>query len=156
MSRNWTPESRVSITDAGVVIEIELGAILTSAVWITVDRRELCLHWQGEDDLSAYESRFYVPPGYSLERAKASFTRNTLRIDVPLNKDSLGSKPLPMMIYCDGCGKHFDIIVTNKGSENQRCPHCGRVQVFNLDSLVKKSLEQGRKMIGKGRGGRRI
>ena len=156
MSRNWTPESRVSITTAGVVIEVELGAIPSSAVWITIDERELCLHWQGEDDLVASESRFYVPPDYSLERAKASFTKSLLRMDVPRNQESLGSKPLPMMIYCDGCGRHFDITVTDKGSENHRCPHCCAVQILNLGSLVKKAIEQGRKMIGKGRGGRRI
>ena len=149
VNRNWTPKSHVSTTGAGVVIEIELGGIIKSAVWITVEERELCIHWREEGDFGASESRFYIPQDYSPESAKASFAKGILRIDVPPNKNALGSKPLPMMIYCKGCGKHFEIIVCKKGPENQRCPHCGEVQVFELDSLVKKAIEQGKKMLKK-------
>jgi hypothetical protein len=41
MNRNWTPESRVSVTDAGMVIEIELGAVQTGDLEIFVEADQL-------------------------------------------------------------------------------------------------------------------
>jgi hypothetical protein len=32
MDRNWTPESRVSVTDAGMVIKIKLSVVLVAEV----------------------------------------------------------------------------------------------------------------------------
>jgi len=59
-----------------------------------------------------------------------------------------------MLIYCNGCGKHFDIVITGKGPANYQCPACGKVQVFELEAIVNKAMEPGMKMLGK-RGGRR-
>lgn len=61
--------------------------------------------------------------------------------------------PLSMMIYCDGCGQHFDIVVNGKEPENHRCPACGTVHTFGLEGLVQKAIEQSMKMAGK-KGGR--
>jgi len=64
--------------------------------------------------------------------------------------------PVEMMIYCNQCGKHFDIVVTGKGSQKYRCPACGEVHVFDLEVFVNKALEQCYKMLGKKRGGRGV
>lgn len=135
-----------------MVIEIEWGAVNHPVVHL--EDRELCIHWQAQDQLGASEIRIHVPAGYSLESARASFNHGILRIEVPPNEYSTGSKPLPMLIHCDACGKYFDIIVGNKSAESHRCPHCGQDQIFKLDSLVKKAIEQGKKMLRKS-GGRR-
>lgn len=76
---------------------------------------------------------------------------NEIRFWKPLFVPKL---PVSMMIYCSECGKHFDIVVTGKGSKNYRCSACGVVQAFDLDSLLQKAIEQGNKMLGKGRRGR--
>lgn len=60
--------------------------------------------------------------------------------------------PISMMIYCNGCGKHFDIVVNSKEAENHRCPVCGAMQVFGLERLVQKAIEQSKKMPRKPRG----
>lgn len=62
--------------------------------------------------------------------------------------------PISMMIYCDGCGQHFDIVVNRKEPEDHRCPVCGHVQALGLGGLVQKAIEQSMKMSGK-KGGRR-
>jgi tRNA(Ile2) C34 agmatinyltransferase TiaS len=64
--------------------------------------------------------------------------------------------PVEMMIYCNQCGKHFDIVVTSKGSQKYRCPACGEVHAFDLEVFVNKALEQRNKMLGKKRGGRGV
>ena len=62
--------------------------------------------------------------------------------------------PVSMMIYCSECGKHFDIVVTAKGSRKYRCPACGKVQSFDLDSFTNKAVDQTIRMLGTGRRGR--
>ena len=62
--------------------------------------------------------------------------------------------PVSMMIYCSECGKHFDIVVTAKGSRKYRCPACGKVQSFDLDSFTNKAVDQSIRMFGTGRRGR--
>jgi hypothetical protein len=62
--------------------------------------------------------------------------------------------PVTMMIYCRGCGKLFDIVVTDVGSTEYRCPSCDLVQVFDLDAFTRKAVEQTRKMRRRPRGGR--
>jgi hypothetical protein len=149
MNRNWTPKSHVSVTDAGVVIEVELGGIRREALIITFEASQLCIRGQ-RDDLGSFETRFDVPSGYSPVSARASFTNGILRIDMPPNNDSFGFNfPRTMMIYCNECGKHFDIVLTSKDSKNYRCPACGKVHVFDLEAFVNKAIEQGKKMLKK-------
>jgi HSP20 family molecular chaperone IbpA len=153
MNRNWTPESRVSVTDAGMVTEIELGAVQAGGLEIFVEAGQLCVRgWH--DDLGPFETRFGITPDHDLADAKANFKNGILRIDVPTKDKSSGSKPRPMMIYCNECGNHFDIVVTSKGSRDYRCPACGKVHAFDLEAFVNKALEQDKKMLKKKRGRR--
>jgi hypothetical protein len=153
MNRNWTPASRVSVADAGMVIEIELGAVQTSALEIVVEADQLCVRGQN-DDFGPFDVRFGITPNLSLTDARAILTKGVLRIEVPVKDKSSGSKPREMWIYCDGCGKHFDIVITGKGSREYRCPACGKVQAFDLEAFVKKAIAQGKQMLKKKRGRR--
>jgi predicted RNA-binding Zn-ribbon protein involved in translation (DUF1610 family) len=62
--------------------------------------------------------------------------------------------PVNMMIYCRGCGRLFDIVVTGEGSKDYHCPDCGKVQLYDLQAFIRKAVEQTRKMRRKPRGGR--
>ena len=62
--------------------------------------------------------------------------------------------PVKMLIYCDGCGKHFDIVVTSKDFADHRCPACGKVQVFSLEAFMRKAMEQSKRMHRKTHGRR--
>jgi len=62
--------------------------------------------------------------------------------------------PITMMIPCDACGKHFDIVAISEGSHNYPCPTCGQVQAFDVVAFVKKAMEQSKGMLGK-KGGHR-
>lgn len=62
--------------------------------------------------------------------------------------------PVTMMIYCNGCGKHFDIVVTTKDAADNRCPACGKVHVFGLEAFIRKAIEQGKRMLRKTHGRR--
>jgi predicted RNA-binding Zn-ribbon protein involved in translation (DUF1610 family) len=135
MSRDWTPKSQVSITDTGLVIEIHLDGIRDSeilgGVTATLEAGQLCLRGQHKV-FGPFESRIEIPPGYNLRKFKATIVKGVLRIVVPPGKDasSLAAFPRSMLIYCNGCGKHFDIVITGKGPGNYPCPACGKVQVL--------------------------
>ena len=135
MSPNWTPKSRVSTTDAGVVIEVEVGDIQISDLEMTVEADHVCVRGQRED-VGCFESRFEVPSGHNLVKATVIFADGVLRIEVPRDDGTSLSKPHAMLIRCADCGKHFDIIVTGKGSKDYRCPGCGRVQSFDLHAFI--------------------
>jgi hypothetical protein len=172
MNRKWTPESRVTVTEAGMVIEIKLSAIQASRVEMFVDAGQLCVRGQ-HDNFGPFETRFDITPNHNPAAARAIFMKGTLRIEVPMKDKSSGFQPMTvsmptsesllasflkepraMMIYCNGCGKHFDIVVTGKGSKDYHCPACGKVQAFDLGALVKKAIEQGKQMLKKKRGRR--
>ena len=170
MNRNWTPESRVSITEAGMVIEITLDAVQAGSVEIVVEADQLCVRGRHEN-FGPFETRFDIMSDHDLANVRSTFTEGILRIDVPMKDKSSGAKvkimsgpksflafflkePREMLIYCDGCGKHFDIVVTGKGPKDYRCPACGKVQAFDLEALVNKAIEQGRQMLKKKRGRR--
>ena len=172
MNRKWTPESRVIVTAAGLVIEIKLSAIQASRVEMSVDAGQLCVRGQ-HDNFGPFEARFDLTPDHNPAAARASFMKGILRIDVPMKDKSSGSRamtislptsesllasflkePHEMMIYCKGCGKHFDIVVNGEGSKDYRCPACGKVQAFDLGALVKQAMAQGKQMLKKKRGRR--
>ena len=140
MNRNWTPENRVSVTDAGMVIEIELGAVQTLDLNIFVEAEQLCVHGR-HHDFGEFEARFGITAQHSLVDARATLVKGILRIVVPI-KDKAGFKRREMLICCDGCGKHFDIVITGKGSRDYRCPACGKIQSFDLEAFMNKALEQ--------------
>ena len=172
MNRKWTPESRVTVTDAGMVIEIKLSAIQASRLEMFVDAGQLCVRGRHED-IGPFEARFDTTPDHNLAATRTTFVKGILRIEVPMKDKSSGSQPTTvtrltsgslldsflkepraMMIYCNGCGKHFDIVVTGKGSRDYHCPACGKVQAFDLEALVKKAIEQSKQMLKKKRGRR--
>jgi len=62
--------------------------------------------------------------------------------------------PVNMMIYCRGCQKLFDIVVTGEGSRDYGCPACRKVHAFDLEAFTHNAIEQTRKMFRKPRGGR--
>ena len=55
--------------------------------------------------------------------------------------------PVAMLIYCNQCGKHFDIVVPGKGSRNYRCTVCGKLHAFDLDNFVNQAIDQCKKML---------
>ena len=153
MTRRWTPKCHVSVTDAGMVIEVEMEGIQTGSLALIPEENQLRILGQHED-FGAFETRLAIPPGHSLANATARFAKGRLRIEVPPGKDATPARPRTMLIYCDACGKHFDISITGKGPRKYRCPICGTVQVFDLDALVKKAIEQGYTMLKRRRGRR--
>ncbi len=61
--------------------------------------------------------------------------------------------PMPMTIRCYGCGKVFDVLVTDRDSHDYACPACGKVEVFDLGAWEKKAIAWNQKMLRKsGRG----
>lgn len=173
MNQRWAPESRVCVTDDGMVIEIKLPGVLATGVAATFEKGMLCIHGQHED-FGKFVSKFEIPANHNPIKAKITFDNGVLRIDVPSGKRKkeivIGSIPLPisfsgslpkpsktaitqwcsnphpMMIYCSGCGKHFDIVAA-KGARNYSCPHCGNLQVFDLESLINQAMDQSSKML---------
>ena len=71
--------------------------------------------------------------------------------DFPFNQWNF---PVTMMIYCDGCGKHFDIVVASEDSAVHHCPVCGKEHVFGLGAFVRKAIEHGKRMLKKTHGRR--
>ncbi len=58
MNRSWTPESRVSVTEAGMVIKIRLSAIQASRVIMSVDGDQLSVRGQHDNfDLESFVKR---------------------------------------------------------------------------------------------------
>jgi hypothetical protein len=153
MSRNWTPKSVVSVTDAGMVIKIELDGIRLGSVRPTFEAGHLCI--RGEHDaFGSFETKIAIPEGYNAGSLKIIFLKKILRIEVPPGKyvPFFSQFPISMLIYCNGCGNHFDIIITCKGSHDYLCPACGKVQAFDLEAFVKKALEQSKSPTEKKRG----
>ena len=147
------PETRVSVTDTGMVIEIELGAVQAGSLQISVEADQLCVRGQ-HDDFGPFDTRFGITPNHNLAGARATLTKGVLRIEIPMIDNSSGTKPREMLIYCDGCGKHFDIVITGKGPKDYRCPNCGKVQSLDLEAFLKTAMEQSQRMLKKKRGRR--
>jgi len=57
--------------------------------------------------------------------------------------------PVEMMIYCNECGKHFDISIADRKPANYPCPACGKVHLFDLEAFVTRAIQQSMKMLGK-------
>ena len=152
MNRGWTPENHVSMTDAGIVIKIRLHMNTLLTLRTTFEEDRLCFHGQHEE-FGPFEIKFEIPSGYNPVDLKTSFSKGILRIEIPPGKKTsfLSEFPKTMLIYCNGCGKHFDIVINSKGSHDYTCPACGKVQAFDLEALVKQVMEQCKNMSGKKR-----
>ena len=152
MNRIWAPKTQVSVTDAGLVIKIELEGTRTDSLRFAFEGDQLCVRGR-HDDFGAFESRIDVPSGYSRAKLQVIVAKGILRIEMPPGDDLpfFSNFPKSMLIYCNGCGKHFDIVITGKGPGNYQCPACGKFQVFDLEALVNQVMKQGMKMLGKKR-----
>jgi hypothetical protein len=180
MNARWSPESHIRITGDGMVIEIKLPGVVVTSLAATFEKKVLCVSGKHED-FGRFESRFEIPANHKPIEAKIILENSVLHIDVPSGKQKkdvvLGPIPIPikfsgilpkpsktavthwcstprsMMIYCNSCGKHFDIVAT-KGAQDYRCLHCGKVQVFDLETFINQAIELGSKMLRKKRGSR--
>jgi HSP20 family protein len=98
---HWVPNTDVYITDAGLVIKVELSGMKREDLELTVDgnRLRICGHRPDgcrvgkctflvmEINYGPFESVIELPPGYDLNQAKAAYQNGFLRVDVPANKE---------------------------------------------------------------------
>lgn len=146
MKRGWTPEHKVTVTDAGMVIKIRMVGIHIGTLRTAFKSRQLCIRGQ-HDDFGPFEIQFEIPPAYSVAKLACSMANNVLRIEAPLgeNKPSW-DYPKTMLIFCDGCGKHFDIVIEGKGPVDYTCPVCGKIQTFDFEALVQQVIKQSKNL----------
>ena len=95
---HWVPNTDVYVTDAGMVIKVELAGMRSENLQITVEGQQLCISGERPDGCRApkcsfmvmeinygpFETMVELPPGYDLSLAKASYLNGFLRLDVPL------------------------------------------------------------------------
>jgi hypothetical protein len=154
MNQPWSPESRVLVTDEGMAIEIKLAGIRPASLAGTnFEEGALCVRGEHKD-FGKFECRFEIPEDHNIFGTKITWENGALRITVPPGKKMIGAEPRPMMIYCNGCERHFDIVIEGKGARNYCCPHCGKVQVFDLEALINQVMDQSSKTFRKKRGSR--
>jgi len=93
----WVPNTDVYMTDAGLVIKVELAGMRSENLEITVegnrlricgDRPDTCRAKKAsflvmEINYGPFESTMELPHGYDLGQAKASYLNGFLRIEVP-------------------------------------------------------------------------
>src|SRR5438477_4815113 len=91
MKPEWTPKTQLSVADAGVAVNVELGGVRREDIELTVEANQLRVSGRSED-LGSFESWIDVPSGHDLANAKASYHEGILRIDVPRQKDPPRSK----------------------------------------------------------------
>ena|SRR5215469_2876334 len=153
MNRGWTPENHVSTTDAGIVIKVKMHMNVLLTLRTAYEEDRLCLRGRDEE-FGSFEIKFEIPSGYNLAKLKMKFVKGILRIEIPPGEKTsfLSEFPKTMLIYCNGCGKHFDIVIASKGPHDYTCPACGKVQVFDLEALIKQVMVQYKNKTGKKRG----
>lgn len=95
---HWVPNTDVYVTEAGMVIKVELAGMRSEHLQITVDGNQLRISGERPDgcraakcsflvmeiNYGAFESVLELPAGYDLSQAKASYQNGFLRVDVPL------------------------------------------------------------------------
>jgi len=153
MSRNWTPKSQVSITEAGMVIKIELKGVGFGGYTTTFNEGQLCLRGR-HDDFGPFDIKFDIPPNYDRAKLQVTFVKGILRIELPPGKTPsiFSDFPKNMLIYCNACGKHFDIVINDAGPNSYTCPACGKAQIFDLKAFINQVMEQTKNLGGKKRG----
>ncbi len=95
----WTPNTDVYLTDAGLVIKVELAGMRREDLELTVEgnrlricgsRRDACREGRCkfvlmEINYGPFESVIDLPAGYDPSSAKAAYQNGFLRVDVPLS-----------------------------------------------------------------------
>ena len=93
----WTPNTDLYVTDAGLVIKVELAGMKSDSLEIFVEGQRLRINGERQDGCRAahcsflimeisygpFEALLDLPPGYDLTAAKAIYVNGFLRIDVP-------------------------------------------------------------------------
>jgi len=93
----WVPSTDVYLTEEGLVIKVELAGIRREDLEITVEGNRViigghrpdccrgpnCRFLMMEINYGHFETVIELPPGYDLDRAKASYQNGFLRVDVP-------------------------------------------------------------------------
>lgn len=103
----WTPDADMYITDAGLVIKVELAGMRNDSLEITIEgnmvrisgnrpdgcRAAKCSFLMMEINYGPFERVLEVPPGYDLTQAKAAYLNGFLRLDVPImHRPAKGSR----------------------------------------------------------------
>jgi HSP20 family protein len=97
---HWTPNTDVYVTEAGLVIKVELAGMRKEDLQLVIDgnkvkinghrpdgcRSPKCKFLLMEINYGAFESVVELPDGYDLAHARAAYQNGFLRIDVPLQK----------------------------------------------------------------------
>ena len=92
----WVPNTDVYVSEAGLVIKVELSGMKSDSLEITVEGNRLrisgtrpdccrspqCSFLVMEISYGPFESVLEVPPGYDLAQARAVYVNGFLRIDV--------------------------------------------------------------------------
>ena len=111
----WTPNTDVYLTDAGLVIKVELAGMRREDLELTVEgnqlrisgvRHDVCREAQCkfvlmEINYGPFESVIDLPPGYDPGNAKAAYHNGFLRVDVPL-LSAAAARPFSVPIDADG------------------------------------------------------
>ena len=93
----WTPNTDVYLSEAGLVIKVELAGMHREDLELTVENNRLRISGLRRDGCRPAQCRFVVmeinygrfesfidlPPGYDLSAAKAFYQNGFLRVDVP-------------------------------------------------------------------------
>jgi HSP20 family protein len=96
---HWAPNTDVYVTDAGLVIKVELAGMRREELELTIEGNRLrisghrpdgcrapqCKFLVMEINYGAFETVLELPDGYDLAHAKAAYQNGFLRIDVPVN-----------------------------------------------------------------------
>ncbi len=94
---NWVPNTDVYLTDAGLVVKVELAGMRREDLELTIEGGKLriignrpdgcrsaqCKFLVMEINYGSFESVIELPEGYDLSRARAAYVNGFLRIDVP-------------------------------------------------------------------------
>ena len=108
---NWVPNTDVYVTDAGLVVKVELAGMKREDLELSIDGSRLrisghrpdgcrgahCKFLVMEINYGFFESILDLPDGYDLSRAKAAYLNWFLRIDVP-EKEEASSQKTPITI----------------------------------------------------------
>lgn len=101
----WTPNTDLYVTEAGLVVKVELAGMKSDSLEISVEGQKLRINGERQDgcraphcsflimeiSYGAFEAVLDLPAGYDLTAAKAVYVNGFLRIDVPPGKGKKNS-----------------------------------------------------------------
>jgi HSP20 family protein len=99
---HWSPNTDVYLSDAGLVIKVELAGMQRENLELTVDGNSLRISGQRPDgcrapqckflameiDYGAFETVIEVPEDCDVTRGKAVYQNGFLRVDIPYSTSS--------------------------------------------------------------------